>query len=138
MVQQRQSLLDSTLPLPCIGIEDSSCCSVRRTGSRHAVFYGLAGVAGSLEVPVFECSAHGKRYIIAHPLQFSCLPSMPVDNTKLLDVELVEGYRMRQLKHGSGGHGGCQQPCACPLQHASLALAQRWLLLACLARIWAA
>lgn len=114
VLQQRQGLLDSTLPLPCVGTDDSSCCSFNRIGSRQAVFYGLAGVTGRLEMPVFECSVHGKKDITAHPLQFSCLPTAPVNNTKLLDVELVEEYRTLQLKDGVGGHGGCQQPLACP------------------------
>ena len=115
MVQHKQSVVDSMQPLPCIGVEDGSCCSFCRTGSRQAVFYGLAGVTGRLELPVFDCSMHGKKDITAHPLQFSCLPTAPVNNTKLLDVELVEEYRTLQLKDGIGGHGGCQQPLACPL-----------------------
>ncbi|KAL4422980.1 hypothetical protein ABPG75_009177, partial [Micractinium tetrahymenae] len=39
---------------------------------------------------------------------FSCVPTAPVVNTKLLDVELVEEYRHFQLKDGVSGHGFVQ------------------------------
>ncbi|KAL4431229.1 hypothetical protein ABPG75_006485 [Micractinium tetrahymenae] len=41
-------------------------------------------------------------------MQFSCVPTAPVVNTKLLDVELVEEYRHFQLKDGVSGHGFVQ------------------------------
>lgn len=34
-----------------------------------------------------------------------CVPTAPVSNTKLLDVELVVEFRILQLKDGGSGHG---------------------------------
>lgn len=105
-VLQKRSQLDSLEPLRCRKAADSSsCCQFRRTGSMDAVYYGVGGIVDSLHQPVFECTVHSCSDVTLHPLQFSCVPTKPVNNTKLVDVEVVEQFRLLQLKDGVGGHG---------------------------------
>lgn len=106
MLKDRQDQLDSAEPLPCPGAKQKGgCCQFSRIGQQEVTFFGLGGVVGQLVQPVYQCSVHGSSSVTAHPLQFSCVPTAPVYNTKLLDVELVEEYRLLQLKDGVGGHG---------------------------------
>ncbi|EFN53324.1 hypothetical protein CHLNCDRAFT_58610 [Chlorella variabilis] len=107
-IQQVQARLDSTEPLRCwptAGRHDGTPCCFRKTGTMPAVYHGLGGVAGSLVVPIFECALHGEKNVTAHPFQVGCVPSSPVINTVYLSEDLVEMFRLLQLKDGVGGHG---------------------------------
>lgn len=111
VVQERQALLYGLEPFPscCPKYRKAEdCCQFHKAGTKEAVFFAPLGVRSSLTVPLFECTTHGEKGLTAHPLQFSCVPTMPKDNTKLLDVDLVEQFRLLQLKDGVGGHGGCR------------------------------
>ena len=126
-LQQRQAQLASMEPLPChLAAENGSCCELHKTGSQAAVFYGPLGVVGRLTLPVWECKTHGRPNITVHPLQISCVPTAPVNNTKLLDVELVRQFRLLQLPNGVGAHGKSIASCGAlarpPLLPATVAL----------------
>lgn len=108
-IQQVQARLDSTEPLRCwptAGRHDGTLCCFRKTGTMPAVYHGLGGVAGSLVVPIFGCTSHGEKNVTAHPFQVGCVPTSPVINTVYLSEDLVEMFRLLQLKDGVGGHGG--------------------------------
>lgn len=106
VLKERQVQMDDALPLlcPCASAFGTSCQFVR-TGQQAVAYFGLAGVVGMLEQPIFSCRAHNRTALTAHPLQYSCIPTAPVNSTKLLDVELVAEYRILQLKDGVSGHG---------------------------------
>ncbi|EFN59654.1 expressed protein [Chlorella variabilis] len=102
-IQQVQARLDSTEPLRCwptAGRHDGTLCCFRKTGTMPAVYHGLGGVAGSLVVPIFGCTSHGEKNVTAHPFQVGCVPTSPVINTVYLSEDLVEMFRLLQLKDG--------------------------------------
>lgn len=108
-LQRVQSELDSTLPLPCrVDAEDSrgACCFVQ-TGSLACAYHGLGGATGRIKVPQYSCTTHGAQKVTAHPFQVGCVPTSPVETTIWLSLELVEQFRLLQLKDGVGGHGAC-------------------------------
>ncbi len=105
ILQHKQQVLRTTLPFRCerAAAAGTPCCFAM-AGEQGAVYYGTGGTVAPLTQPLFDCTAHGCASITAHPLQLSCVPTAPVKNTKLLDVELVEQYRLLRLK-GVGAHG---------------------------------
>jgi hypothetical protein len=107
-LQRLQALLNSTEPLRCWGstaADDTPCC-FKQTGSEEAVYHGLGGVAGRIDVPIYECTSHCKPNVKANPFQVGCVPTSPKVNTIYISEELVEMFRLLQLKDGVGGHGG--------------------------------
>ena len=115
-LQRLQALLNSTEPLRCWGsaAADGTPCCFSKTGSEQAVYHGLGGVAGLIEVSKYECTSHGKANVKAHPFQIGCVPTSPEVNTIYLSEELVENFRLQQLKLGVSGNGGLQAlPSAC-------------------------
>jgi hypothetical protein len=108
-VQAMQYLIDSTEPLPCRPSDDSSLephrCSFQRTGSQAAVYHDIGGVVGRITVGLHRCSVHGQENVTVHPFQVGCVPTSPVINTIWPSLELVEQFRVLQLKDGVGGHG---------------------------------
>lgn len=106
LLDWKQTVLRAAEPSCCERAAGAgSCCQFITTGEQDVVYFGLGGVVGRLKQPIFECKVHGCTSLTAHPLQFSCVPTAPVKNTKLLDIELVEEYRLLQLKDGVGAHG---------------------------------
>lgn len=105
ILSHKQAQLDAALPLPCHDAAPGSCCQFVKTGQQEATYFGPIGIVGKLNQPLFSCTVHSRASLTAHPLQYSCVPTAPVINTKLLDVELVAAYRIFQLKDGVGGHG---------------------------------
>ena len=125
-IQQVQARLDSTEPLCCwptAGRHDGTLCCFRKTGIMPAVYDGLGSVAGSLVVPIFECTLHGEKNVTAHPFQIGCVSTSPVINAVYLSEDSVEMFRLLQLKDGVGGHGGLRAiaaqllPPGCPQMH---------------------
>jgi hypothetical protein len=113
-VQAVQALIDGTEPLPCRPAGDNSSqacsCSFQRTGSQAAVFHDIGGVVGRITVGVYRCSVHGRDNVTVHPFQVGCVPTSPVVNTIWPSLELVEQFRLLQLKDGVGGHGALAAP----------------------------
>lgn len=105
-VQAVQALIDGTEPLPCRPAGDNSSqacsCSFQRTGSQAAVFHDIGGVVGRITVGVYRCSVHGRDNVTVHPFQVGCMPTSPVVNTIWPSLELVEQFRLLQLKDGVG------------------------------------
>jgi hypothetical protein len=117
-LQYKQETLRSTLPFCCERAAAAGTpCRFVTTGEQDVVYYGMGGVVARLKQPLFDCTAHGCTSITAHPLQCSCVPTAPIKNTKLLDIELVEEYRLLRLR-GVGAHGEgaalCQTCCQLP------------------------
>lgn len=56
---------------------------------------------------VHACTTHGDKGVTVHPFQAGLVLTAPVINTVYLDAELVEQFRLLQLKDGVGGHGAC-------------------------------
>lgn len=110
VLQHRQEQLDALKPLPCrVAGSDGSCCDFEQTGTQTMAFYGVLGTAGHLVVPVFKCRAHGCEGVTVHPFQIDCVPTAPVNNSKLMDMDLVEEFLCLQLKDGVSGHGTLPQ-----------------------------
>jgi hypothetical protein len=116
------------------GSGSSGASRLSQTDTAPATYHGLGGVVGTVVQPVYRCCGCGLAGITVHPMQICCVPTAPTINSTLLSIELVEQFRLQQLKAGIGGHGECNWVCLAPPQPP---LPSRHLMGLCTARLLA-